>query len=94
MRYETISHWTATEWTAEMEALAKNSFIPMIISAGANSVQMIRTGDLTFSVITQYEDEEAASAAQAKIADIRSKAASDLPMQMVSAHAGAVFASS
>lgn len=94
MSYATVSHWTATEWTAEMEALANNAFIPMIISAGANSVQMVRTGDLTFCVVTQYDDEAAASAAQAKIADIRSKAASDLPMQMNSAHAGIVFANS
>ena len=47
-----------------MEALAKNTFIPMIISAGANSVQMVRTGDLTFCVVTQYDEEAVASAAQ------------------------------
>ena len=94
MSYATISNWTATEWTDEIVALANDKFIPMIISAGASSVQIVRTGDLTFCVVTQYENETAATAAQAKIAVIRAKAASDLPMQMESAHAGAVIAGS
>ena len=77
-----------------MEAMTNNTFVPMIRSAGANSVQMIRTGDMTFCVVTQYDDEAAASAAQAKIADVRSKAVSDLPMTMDSAYGGPVFAAS
>ncbi len=77
-----------------METLARNTFVPMIVSAGASAVQMIRTGDKEFCVVTQYADEAKAKAAQAKIADIRAKAASDLPMSMSSAHGGSVFAGS
>lgn len=94
MGYVTVSHWSTTEWTQDMEALATGKFIPMILSVGASSVQMVRTGELTFCVITQYENEEAGVTAQQKIAQIRSQAATELPMSMDTAHAGSVFASS
>lgn len=94
MAYVTVSHWTAKEWTAEMEAIASDKFVPMIMSAGASSVQMVRTGELTFCVITQYANEDAGDAAQKKIAEIRSQAATELPMTMDSAYAGSVFTGS
>ena len=53
---------------------------------------MIRTGELSFSVVTEYADEATANGAQSKIADIRAKAAEELPMSMSSAAAGIVFA--
>jgi hypothetical protein len=53
---------------------------------------MIRTGELSFSVVTEYADEATANAAQSKIAEIRAKAAEELPMSMSSAAAGGVFA--
>ncbi len=93
MAYSTVSHWTATEWNDELEAIARDKFVPLIKSVGASRVQMIRTGDLTFSVVTEYSDEATAHAAQAKIAEIREQAAQELPMTMSSASAGAVFAS-
>ena len=92
MAYSTISNWTATEWNESLEAIARDSFVPLIMSVGASRVQMIRTSDLTFTVVTEYSDEAAANAAQDKIAEIRAKAATDLPMSMDSATSGVVFA--
>lgn len=93
MAFSTISLWNTIEWTDEMEALARDKFVPMIMGVGAQSVQMVRTGDLSFSVVTNYADEAACNAAQAKIAEIRAEAKSDLPMTMQSVSHGAVFAS-
>ena len=93
MAYASISHWTVTEWNVELEAIARDKFVPLIMSVGASRVQMIRTGDLSFSVITEYRDEAAANAAQAKVAEIRAQAAQELPMTMASMDAGGVFAS-
>ena len=92
MAYSTVSHWTATEWNEELEAIARDKFVPLIKSVGASRVQMIRTGELTFSVVTEYSDEASANAAQEKIAEIREQAAQELPMTMSSSSAGAVFA--
>ena len=93
MAYSTISHWTATEWNDGLEAIARDKFVPLIMSVGAARVQMIRTGDLTFSVVTEYADEAAAMAAQERITEIRAQAADELPMSMDSTAAGVVFAS-
>lgn len=92
MGYMTVSNWTTTEWTDELEAIARDKFLPLILSAGALRVQMVRTGDLGFSVVTEYDTEADASAAQAKIAEIRAKATEELPMSMTTVSAGAVFA--
>ena len=75
-----------------MEAIARDKFMPLVMSVGASKVQSIRTGDLTFCVVTEYSDAKTAETAQARIAEIRSEAANDLPMTMTSSHAGAVFA--
>lgn len=93
MAYSTISHWTATEWNDGLEAIAREKFVPLIMAVGASRVQMVRTGDLTFTVVTEYSDEAAAHAAQERIAQIRAQAADELPMSMDSATAGGVFAS-
>ena len=92
MSYCTVSHWNATEWNDELETTAREKFVPLIMSIGATKVQMIRTGDLSFCVVTEYADAAAAETAQARIAEIRSQAADELPMSMVSSHAGGVFA--
>jgi hypothetical protein len=92
MSHATVSHLTTTEWTDEMEAIAREKFIPLIMSVGAKRVRMIRTGDLSFCVVTDYPDAQAAETAQSKIAEIRSKAANELPMTMVDAHGGSIFA--
>jgi hypothetical protein len=76
-----------------MEEYVRNELVPMVLSAGAKSVQFIQTGELTSSVITQYADEAAATDAQGKIAEIRKKSAPEQPVTMVSAHGGAVIAS-
>lgn len=94
MGYCTISNWETTEWNDDLVALAQNTFAPLIMATGAARVQMIRTGDMSFSVITEYSDESAAEAAQEKIAEIRAKAANELPMTMSSRSAGPVFAGS
>ena len=93
MAYSTISHWTATEWNDGLEAIARDKFVPLIMSVGAARVQMIRTGDLTFTVVTEYADEATAMTAQTRIAEIRAQAAEELPMSMTGTAAGGVFAS-
>jgi hypothetical protein len=92
MPYITVSHWNTTEWTDEMVATAREKFVPLIMSVGAAKVQMVRTGESTFCVVTEYADAAKAKAAQARIAEIRAQAADELPMTMASAHAGDVFA--
>lgn len=94
MTFSTISHWKTTDWTDELEAIARDTFVPLIMSVGAKRVQMIRTGDRSFSVVTEYADEGAATAAQDRIAEIRAKAARELPMSMDSTAGGSVFAGS
>ena len=93
MAYITISNWTTTEWNDELEAIARDKYVPLIMSMGAVSVNMIRTGEDTFTVMTHYTDEAAATSAAEKIAAIRAQAADELPMSMASTSAGAVFAS-
>ena len=92
MAYCTISIWTATEWTDEMEDLARTKFVPLVMGCGASSVNMVRTGDLNFSVVTTYSDAAACAAAQAKVADIRAQAKAELPMTMQGVSEGEVFA--
>jgi hypothetical protein len=50
MAYASISNWTTTEWNDELEAIARDKFVPLIMSVGASRVEMIRTGELSFSV--------------------------------------------
>jgi len=64
----------------------------MIMSVGASGVQMVRTGDLSMMVVTQFVDEATGMSAQEKIAEIRSKAAEEFPMTMESSYAGSVMA--
>ena len=92
MSYCTVTHWNTTEWNDEMENIARDKFMPLVMSVGATKVQSIRTGDLSFCVVTEYSDAKTAETAQARIAEIRSQAANDLPMTMTRSHAGAVFA--
>ena len=63
MSYFTISNWEAEEWSAEMEAIARDQFAPLVMSCGASCVDFIKTGELTFSVVTRYTDEATATAA-------------------------------
>ena len=93
MAFVTVSHWTATEMTGDLLETAKTKFIPLIMSVGASGVQMVRTGELTVCVVTQYVDAVVAQAAQAKIAKIREQVAQEFPMTMQSAHAGEVIGS-
>ena len=93
MEYVTISNWTTTKWTDGMEEFAQKELVPLVLSAGAKSVQFVRTAELSTSVIVQYANEAAATAAQVKIAEIRKKLEMDTPLTMVSAHGGAVIAS-
>lgn len=93
MAFASISHWTTTEWNDELLAIAQDKFVPLILSVGASCVQMVRTGELAFSVVTEYPDEATATAAREKVTEIRGQAAQELPMTMVSVDAGDVFAS-
>ena len=93
MAFATISHWTSDEMSDEMLSTATEKFIPLIMSVGASGVQMVRTGELTVCVVTQYSDAATAQAAQAKIAKIREQVAQEFPMTMQSAHAGEVIGS-
>ena len=92
MAHATISQWTATEWTDGLEAAARDKFVPMIMANGAMRVNMIRTGGLSFTVVTEYPDAATASTAQTRIAEIRAQAAEELPLKMDSAADGGVFA--
>ena len=92
MGFVTVSHWTATEMNDEMIQIAQDKFVPMIMSVGASGVQMVRTGDLSMMVVTQFTDEATGISAQQKITEIRSKAAEQFPMTMESSHAGTVMA--
>tara|TARA_B100001059_G_scaffold191332_1_gene194458 strand:+ start:495 stop:779 length:285 start_codon:yes stop_codon:yes gene_type:complete len=92
MGFVTVSHWSTTEMSDEMIQTAQDKFVPMIMSVGASSVQMVRTGALSMMVVTQFSDEATGVKAQEKIADIRSKAAKQFPMNMESSHAGSVMA--
>ena len=92
MGFVTVSHWSATEMSDEMIQTAQDKFVPMIMSVGASSVQMVRTGDSSMMVVTQFSDEATGVKAQEKIADIRSKAAQQFPMTMDGSHAGSVMA--
>ena len=92
MSFFTISHWNTTEWNEELEGLAQDKFVPLILAQGATRVRMVRTGELSFSVVTEYTDQAAAEAAQEKIAAIRAQAADELPMTLVGSDGGNVFA--
>ena len=92
MGFVTVSHWTASEMSDEMIQIAQEKFVPMIMSVGASGVQMVRTGDLSMMVVTQFVDEATGMSAQEKIAEIRSKAAEEFPMTMESSYAGSVMA--
>ncbi len=94
MAYAMISFWETTDWTDEMEALARDKFVPMIMSVGAERVSMVRTGENSFFVMTVFADQATGEAAQVRIADIRAKAAEELPMSMTSSEAGPIFAGS
>ncbi|MEM8729623.1 MAG: hypothetical protein AAGF79_06850 [Pseudomonadota bacterium] len=93
MSYYSVSNWDATEWSDEMEALARDKYLPMIKSLGAKKVDMIRTGDLSFIVVTEYADAATGEAAQARIDEIRDQATEELPMKMTGVHRGTAFVS-
>ena len=93
MSFITVSLWTSTEITDVMITRATNKFIPMIMSLGARSVKMVRTGDLSMCVVTEYSNAIAAGLAQAKITEIRDQVASEFPMTLNSAHGGEVMGS-
>ncbi len=92
MSYYSVSHWDTTDWTDEMEALARDKYVPMVKALGAESVDMVRTGDLSFLVVTKYADATSGEAAQARIDEIRDRATEELPMKMSSVHRGSTFA--
>ena len=55
MSYVTISLWNATEWSDEMETLAREKYVPLVMSMWASSVKMVQTGELSFAVLTTYD---------------------------------------
>jgi hypothetical protein len=93
MSYYSVSHWDTTDWTDELEALARDKYVPMIKGLGAKSVDMVRTGDLSFLVVTTYADAAAGEAAQVRIDEIRDQVTEELPMKMTSVHRGSTYAS-
>lgn len=93
MPYYAVSQWDTTDWTDEMEALARDKYVPMVMALGAESVDMVRTGDLSFMVVTKYADASAGEAAQTRIDEIRAQATEELPMTLSVVHRGTTFAS-
>ncbi|WP_299787186.1 hypothetical protein [uncultured Marivita sp.] len=92
MAYFSVSHWDTTDWTDDMEALARDKYVPMVMNLGAESVDMIRTGKHNFVVVTKYTDATKGEAAQARIEKIRDQAAEEMPMKMTGVHRGSTFA--
>jgi hypothetical protein len=93
MTYATVTHWAVSEWSDELDQIGQEKFVPMILSAGAASVSMIRTSESELTVVTFYSDAETARAAQDRIKQIREQAATTLPLRMTSQHDGEVIAS-
>jgi len=93
MSYYSVSHWDTTEWNDDLESIARDKYVPMVMALGAKSVDMIRTGDLSFVVITKYADASAGEAAQARVDAIREQATEELPMKMSNVERGSTFAS-
>ena len=77
-----------------MKALTREKYVPLVMSIGASSVKMVQTRELSFALITTYDNEETATAAQKRIAEIRAQAAMEMPMKIESSMQGGVFASS
>ena len=94
MSYFTVSHWEAKTWKKEDETKAKEKYIPMILSLGANSVKMCKTDELNFMVITEWPNGEIAKEAAEKIANVREQASEEFDNVMISSYAGETFASS
>ena len=67
-----------------METLAREKYVPLVMSVGASPVKMVQTGELSFAVITTYDSEETATAAQQRIVEIRAQAAKEMSMKMES----------
>lgn len=94
MAYGVISQWTSSAaFDAAMETEAREKYIPGIKALGAVSAFFIYTGDTTFSVISIYPDEAAATAAAEKQKALRAQAAAEMPVKMVGEVHGTVFAS-
>jgi hypothetical protein len=93
MSFFTISNWKADVWNDEMEAMARDQFAPLIMKVGAECVDFIQTGELTFSVVTRYANESTGISAAQKIAEIRGRAATELPVRMISDVKGSIFVS-
>ena len=92
--YVTISLRNVMEQSDGTETLAGEKYVPLVMSMGASSVKMVQTGELRFAVITTYDSEETATAAQQRIAEIRAQAATEMSMKIESSMRGGVFASS
>ena len=75
------------------EKTAQEKYVPGLKALGALHAYFIYTGDMTFNVVTIYPDEAVASAAIAKQNAMRSQAAADMPVSLISEARGAVFAS-
>ncbi len=41
--YYSVSHWDTTDGTDQMEALARDKYVPMVKALGAESVDMVRS---------------------------------------------------
>ena len=98
MTYATISQWTSkvsreSEAGKAMENTASEKYLPSLKALGAINAYFIYTGDTTFNVVTIYPDEATASNAVAKQNEIRSQAASELSVNMVTEARGPCFAS-
>jgi hypothetical protein len=93
MNHVTITRWSIPEMTDEMIASAQEKYVPLILSQGASSVQMVRSGDKTFTVITQYPDAAAAEAANANSDSSRNQARAEFSMEIETTETGEVFGS-
>ena len=86
-----ITRWTTTGKVDEIIAAGQEKYVPLIIAGGASWVQMVRTGELSFCVISHYAD--AATAHKAQAGGTRAAAKQEFPLTIVSSEEGDVFAS-
>ena len=93
MSFITDSHLEAKTWNKEDKIKSTEKYVPMIMSMGAKSVNMCKTEELNFMVITEWSNGQVTKEAADKIASIREQASEEFDNIMISSHAGETFAS-
>ena len=81
------------ETSEKMITSLTDKYIPMIMKLGAISVELVRTGNLSICVITQYPDANFVGLVQAKIAEIKDQVTKESSFFFVNTIVGEVIRS-